>query len=95
MLPTLIQENIIASFATTILGALTFLIRHYFASIRKEIADGQKDVAKIAGHIEALASDIRANTIQLSVTSTEVKALWKYVDNVPRRASDTNGGRRD
>lgn len=92
MLIEALQENILSAFVTTFVGALTFLVRHYFATLRKDIADAQKDFAKIAGHIDALATEIRQNTIQSAITSTEVKAIWRHLDGAYERTSDKNGG---
>ena len=85
-------DQIIPAVATALAGVFAFLVRHYFASFRKDINNVQKDFAKIEGHLSALQAEIRSNTVELARTTSELKAIWRFVDNVPHRASDTNGG---
>jgi hypothetical protein len=90
-----LQDNLVSAFAAGFVAFLSFVIRHYFTLLRKEFNDGAKDIATLKGHLEALASDIRANTTANAVLTTEVRALWKFIDGAYERASDnsrTNNG---
>jgi hypothetical protein len=85
-----LQDNLVSAFAAGFVAFLSFVIRHYFTLLRKEFNDGAKDIAALAGRIDALAADVRANTVQSAITSTEIKALWRTVDGAYERASDNN-----
>ena len=85
-----IEQNLVSSFAAGIVGALFFVIRHYFTLLRKEFNEGTKGIAEIKGHIDALAADVRANTIQSAITATEIKAIWRHLDGAYERTSDNN-----
>lgn len=84
-------DQLIPALATALAGVFAFLVRHYFASFRKDISGVQKDFAKIEGHLTALQHEIRSNTIELAKTTSELRAIWRFVDNAPKRASDKNG----
>lgn len=87
-------DQIIPVVATFIAGVFAYLVRYYFSGLRKDIKSVQKDVARTSGHIDALATELRANTVQLAITSTEIRALWRTVDGAYERTSDKNGDHR-
>lgn len=71
---------------------LVFLVRHFFAGITSKIDSIQDAFNKLDGRLETLQKDVRENTTQNAVTKQEMRAIWRYVDNAPMRASDMNGG---
>lgn len=75
-------------FATAFIGVVTFMIRGYAAGVHKAIADVRLELGRTQGELKALHEDIRENTIAVTRATTELKAVWRYIDNAPRRASD-------
>lgn len=67
------------------MAVLGFFARSYFAATAK-------DLAKIEGQLDSLQKDIRANTTELAIATTELKAIWRYIDGANERASDTYNG---
>lgn len=68
----------------TILGAIAmlyFFVRSYFINISKEID-------KLSGAVELMRKDLASTREDMIHAKTELKALWRFADNVPKRASD-------
>jgi septal ring factor EnvC (AmiA/AmiB activator) len=88
------MSEILTWLAIAVLSSVAYFIRHYFDSLKKDIASVERGIASIHGQITSLQNDIRANTTAMAVTTTEMKAIWRYIDNAPKRASD-NGADHD
>lgn len=84
---TVSLDQIVTLIATAALGAVAFLIKHFFAGIRADVGRVEKDVASLAGRVESLQSDIRANTTEMARASSELRAIWRFID-APKRATD-------
>lgn len=77
--------------ATSALAVFGFLLNSYFARIRESNEEVKSAIAKSEGKSEALQMELRANTIELVKLRSEVSALWRFVDNTYKRASDHRG----
>lgn len=88
-------EYLIAGIVTLGFTGLSFLIAFFFRQMRRDALRGARAVAELKGYLTSLQAEIRSNTIELTKAATEIRAIWRYIDNAPRRASDVqpvNGG---
>ena len=67
------------------LTVFAFFARSYFAALAK-------DLARLEGNLAALQNDIRENTKELAGMTSELKAVWRFIDGAHERATDVNGG---
>ena len=77
--------------ATAVFGIFGYLSHSYFERIKADIAEIKIERAKVDGKLELLREDIRENTRALDAMIAETKALWRFIDNSHKRASDTGG----
>lgn len=87
----IVQNHIIEMIIASFFGVMAFLVHHYFISIRRGILDVHKDVAKLEGRLDALQSDVRSHSVELTRAITELKAVWRWID-APKRATDNING---
>lgn len=74
--------QVIASGATLgAIGLLYHFVRSYFSGLKES-------VDKLAGAVEVMRKDLHASREEMIIARSELKALWRTVDNAPKRASD-------
>lgn len=66
-----------------ILGLIAFLARDYVKSIQKEIHAVSKDVARLEGHLTYIHQQLQSTLTEVTKTSTELRAIWRFVDKHP------------
>lgn len=88
----IVIEQVLIGAATAFFALFTFLVRHYFASIRKDIHKFGEYVAKVDGRVETLIASDRINVAAIAGLSAESRALWRMVDGAHNRASDNGSG---
>lgn len=74
--------------ATSAMAVFGYLLNSYFSRIHKEIEELKSAIAKSEGRFEALQIELRNNTIEMVKLRSEVAALWRFIDNTYKRASD-------
>ena len=79
------QDMILEAVGAIGLTAFAFFARSYFAALAK-------DLARLEGSLETLRADIRQNTVELAGMTSELRAIWRFVDGAHERATDVNGG---
>jgi hypothetical protein len=80
-----VLDHVIESIVLTSFGCLTFLVRHFFSSIQKEIS-------KLGGRFDSLDERSDKHHTKIAVMENEMRAIWRTLDP-PRRMSDhINGG---
>ena len=83
--------HIAGTVVACVMGLFAYLTRSYFARIHDDIKEVQAAVDRLSGRLDAVSSDVRANTSETAVARVEFKALWRVIDNAYERASDVNG----
>jgi hypothetical protein len=73
------------------LAAIWYLVRHYFKKIHDDIHEVKISLARHDGRSESLQKEIRENTTAMVALRSEVNAMWHFVDNSKRRATDLSG----
>lgn len=88
----LLKDYVLSGIVTALFALFTFLVRHYFSSIRKDIKHLDKAVTKLDARFDAMQKDMRENIKEISGLAAQTKALWRFIDGSHERASDYNGG---
>ncbi len=76
-----------------VLAVFGFMAKSVFESVRRDIKALGRDHARLEGQISAMQSDLRAATATIIQASTELKAVWRFIDSSHQRASD--GGKQN
>jgi hypothetical protein len=66
------------------IALLFFFARGYFGNIKEKLD-------KLAGSMEIMRKDLHDTREEMIIARSELKALWRTVDNAPKRASDNRG----
>lgn len=80
--------NLIAGAVAGLFAVFSYLLKSYFDKIQESIEAQTKEIAKLEGKMDLLAREIKEGTIESATLRTEIKALWRFVDNANQRASD-------
>lgn len=72
---------IIGLVGTSLFGLFTFLVKSYFSKINESIA-------KLEGGLDPLRTDLKENTIELIKIQSDLKLVWKYIENSPIKKID-------
>lgn len=87
-----IAEYVLSGVFALGFAAFAFLAKSLVNRLERDLASVAKEVARLDGKLEALSRDIRENTVQSAKLGSEVSAVWRFIDNAPKRASDHNNG---
>lgn len=90
-----IITQVLGAAGVAVMGLFTFLVKSYFARGDERHGELKSAFDKLDGKLEALQKDVRDNTLAMAVKSQELRAIWRYVDAAPRRASDIQNGKDD
>jgi hypothetical protein len=86
---------LVTAAAPCMLAGIGFFVRSYFKHIEKAIHDHARESAasmgELKGQLTTMQTDLRTNTIEITKASTELRAVWRFIDAAPR-ASDTANG---
>lgn len=88
---TFLADNILPGVATLVVSCVGYLVKYYFGQIAKNQKELTASINTLSGRLEGLHKDLRDNTVQMAITSTEVKAIWRFIDGAHERATDLNG----
>jgi hypothetical protein len=84
------------SAVVTCVGALfTYLIQSYFKTIKKSSEALSAEISKLEGKIDMIANELRSNSREVYGLTTELKAVWRFIENANRRPSDGGSNGRD
>jgi uncharacterized protein Yka (UPF0111/DUF47 family) len=86
-----LDTNIMSAVVTASLALFSYLVKSYFKKIHDTMACLRQEIGKLEGSVDTLSKDIRQNTVEGAVLRSEVKALWRFIDNANQRASDGGG----
>lgn len=70
-----------------IMAVLAFIGKSVVGQIRRDLLAIEKDIARVEGSLSTLQADMRANTVAVTQATSELKAIWRFID-APKRASD-------
>ena len=85
---TIPVEQLIPVVSAGVLALISYLVKSYFANLARQIDELKNSLQKRDGRIEQLAHEIRKNTEEQIKLRTEMHAIWRYIDNAPKRATD-------
>lgn len=83
-----ILGQLVPALVTGSVALFAYLVKSYFQKIHDSNIEVKKEIAKLEGKLDLLSKDIRENTIESVAMRSEVKALWRFVDNANQRATD-------
>lgn len=63
------------------IAGIGFLLKSFFSKI-------EADINKLDGRLAQLSSEIRENTIEYAKVRSEITAMWRFIDNSNKRATD-------
>ena len=81
-------DQIIPAMATGLVALFTYLVRSYFQKIHDSNLEVRQEIGKLEGKLDLLMKEIKDNTIESVVMRSEIKALWRFVDNSNNRPTD-------
>jgi ABC-type antimicrobial peptide transport system permease subunit len=84
----LLDPNLVSAVVTTSVAVFSYLVKSYFKKIHDELAGLRLCIGKLDGRLDALSSEIRANTVEGAQVRTEIKAVWRFIDGAHKRATD-------
>jgi ABC-type antimicrobial peptide transport system permease subunit len=84
----IIDPNLVSAVVTTFVAVFSYLVKSYFKKIHDEIAGLRLCLGRLDGRLDALSSEIRANTVEGAQVRTEIKAVWRFIDGAHKRATD-------
>lgn len=70
-----------------IMAVLAFIGKSVVGQIRRDLLAIEKDIARVEGALSSLQADMRANTVAVTQATSELKAIWRFID-APKRATD-------
>ena len=73
----------------TIVGTFTFLVRSFFSRIHDDLRELKGSLDKMQGRFEAVSVDVRANTVEMAVVRSELRAVWRIVDRSNQHTADS------
>lgn len=77
--------------ATAITGAFGFLIKSYLNMLNDRLSRISAMSARRDGQLDSLLHDLRKNNEEMHKLRYEMQAVWRYIDNSSRRATDIKG----
>lgn len=77
--------------APVALGCIGFFVRSYFKHLERELKALAITMGKFEGHLTAIQTDLRSNSIEVVKVTTQLSALWRWVDAKPRATDNLNG----
>lgn len=81
-------STLIPVFATALFGAIGFLIRSYLHGLDRRIEQLQAMTHNRNGQFDTLLRELRQNNQELVKVRYELQAVWRFIDNAPKRATD-------
>ncbi len=81
-------NTIIPILLTALIGVIGFLIRSYLVNIDRRIDTVIAMTNRRDGRLDTLIQKLDKNTEEITKLRYEIKAVWRFIDKVPKRASD-------
>jgi hypothetical protein len=86
---------LITAAAPCMCAGIGFFVRAYFKQLEKMVHESAKDSAQTLGELKGqltmMQTDLRSNTIEITKASTELRAVWRFIDATPRASDIANG----
>jgi hypothetical protein len=83
-----LMSQLVPALVTGSVALFAYLVKSYFQKIHDSNVEVKQEIAKLEGKLDLLMKDIRDNTIESVTMRSEVKALWRFVDNSNKRPTD-------
>ena len=81
-------DIILPVLVSSFVALFSYLVKSYFKKIHETLDCLRQSLSKLEGNLDILNKEIRQNTVEGAGLRSEVRAIWRFVDNAHKRASD-------